>query len=91
MTITGALCAEFSSQFFANPRDLLTWGFVILSVPGLIFSVLGLFADESHKFDWKKSNPGKLVYLAGAVVVFYLLSQIALNKNLLAIFQGLLS
>ena len=91
MTISGTLCAEFSSQFFANPRDLLTWGFVILSVPGLVFSMMGLFADESHKLDWKKSNPGKLVYLAGALVVFYLLSQIALNKNLLVIFQGLLS
>jgi len=91
MTISGTLCAEFSSQFFANPRDLLTWGFVILSVPGLVFSMMGLFADESHKLDWKKTNPGKLVYLAGALVVFYLLSQIALNKNLLVIFQGLLS
>jgi hypothetical protein len=91
MTVSGTLCAEFSSQFFANPRDLLTWGFVILSVPGLVFSMMGLFADESHKLDWKKSNPGKLVYLAGALVVFYLLSQIALNKNLLVIFQGLLS
>ncbi len=91
MTLSGTLCAEFSSQFFTNPRDLLTWGFVILSVPGLVISMLGLFADESHKLDWKKSNPGKLVYLVGALVVFYLLSQIALNKNLLVIFQGLLS
>ena len=91
MTLSGTLCAEFSSQFFTNPRDLLTWGFVILSVPGLVISMLGLFADESHKLDWKKSNPGKLVYLVGALVVFYLLSQIALNKNLLVIFQGLLA
>jgi hypothetical protein len=91
MTITGTLCANFSSQFFANPRDLLTWGFVILSVPGLIFSLLGLFADESQKIDLKSSNQGRLVYLGGAILVFFLLSQIALNKDLLELFQGVLS
>ena len=91
MTIAGTLCANFSSQFFANPRDLLTWGFVILSVPGLIFSLLGLFADESQKIDLKSSNQGRLVYLGGAILVFFLLSQIALNKDLLDLFQGVLS
>ena len=91
MTIAGTLCANFSSQFFANPRDLLTWGFVILSVPGLIFSLLGLFADESQKIDLKSSNQGRLVYLGGAILVFFLLSQIAMNKDLLDLFQGMLS
>jgi len=86
MTILGTLFAKLAHTLFNNPEDFLTWGFVLLSIPGLFIGILGLLSDDKNSGSLRNHPVGLWVYRIGGVVVFYLIIQIALGKNLLEIF-----
>ncbi len=89
MTIVGTLFASLSKSLFTNPSDFLTWGFVLLSIPGLVFSLLGLVSDDQNAGGLKRHNYGIWVYRVGGMVVLFLIYEIVRGKDILALFKGL--
>jgi len=85
MTVIGTLFAALSKSIFANPRDFITWGFVLLSLPSFVFSMLELFSSEQKTFSLKSDNRGKWVYRLGGIGVLYLITQIVIGNNLIGL------
>jgi hypothetical protein len=83
MTLLGTLAAKLGQSIFEDPEQFLTWGFVLLSIPGLVIGILGLLSDEKQSGSLRNSPLGLLVYLIVVVAIFYLIIQIALGKDIL--------
>jgi hypothetical protein len=89
MTILGTFFAKFAAGIFQDPHDFLTWGFVLLSIPGLFIALLGLVSDDSRSSTFRHHPVGFWLYRLGGAVVFYLIIQIALGKNILEMLLSL--
>ena len=89
MTVIGTLFAALSKSVFANPRDFVTWGFVLLSVPSFVFAMLELFSSEQNAFSLKSASRGKWVYRIGGVGVLYLITQIVIGKDIVEFLKRL--
>lgn len=75
---------------FSSPADFLKWSFVLLAIPGLIFSVLEWFSDEPEG-DWKGSQRGRWLYRILGVIIFLLTVQMVRGVDLSAWIFGLSS
>jgi hypothetical protein len=89
MTVIGTLFAALSKSIFANPRDFITWGFVLLSLPSFVFSMLELISNDQGAFSLKNGNRSKWVYRFGGVGVLYLITQIVIGKDIVELIKQL--
>jgi len=87
MTILGTLFAKLGQRIFEDPEQFLTWGFVLLSIPGLVIGILGLLSDDKQAGLLRNHPLGLWIYRIGGLVIFYLIVQISLGKDILEIFQ----
>ena len=85
MTATGTLFARFSENLFTDPQVFLTWGFVLLSIPGFILGLLTLITDDKDAGALREDKVGKWIYRIVGVYVFYLILQIAQGKDVIEI------
>ena len=85
MTATGTLFARFSENLFTDPQVFLTWGFVLLSIPGFILGLLTLISDDKDAGALREDKVGKWIYRIVGVYVFYLILQIAQGKDVIEI------
>jgi len=89
MTLLGTLFAQLSAKIFTDPHDFLTWGFVLLSVPGLVLGIVGLLSDDKNAGALRHHPIGLWIYRVGGIAVFYLIVQIAIGKNIVETFKGI--
>jgi hypothetical protein len=89
MTVIGTLFAALSKSIFTNPRDFITWGFVLLSLPSFVFSMLELISNEQGAFSLKNGSRSKWVYRFGGVGVLYLITQIVIGKDIVELIKQL--
>ena len=85
MTILGTIFAKLGQSIFEDPEQFLTWGFVLLSIPGLVIGILGLLSDDKQSGSLRNHPVGVWVYRIGGIAIFYLIVQIALGKDILEI------
>jgi hypothetical protein len=85
MTALGTLFARFSENLFTDPQVFLTWGFVLLSIPGFILGLLTLVSDDKDSSTLREDKVGKWIYRIVGVYVFYLILQIAQGKDVLEV------
>jgi hypothetical protein len=90
MTILGTLFAKLATHIYTDPAQFLTWGFLLLSIPGFVVSILGLLSDDKNAGSLKHHKIGIWVYRIGGVGVLYLISQIAAGKDILEVLKHLL-
>ena len=90
MVFVGALFGAWMQGLFSSPADFLKWSFVLLAIPGLIFSVLEWFSDAPDK-DWKESKSGRWTYRILGVIIFLLTVQMVRGVDLSAWILGLSS
>jgi hypothetical protein len=83
MTILGTLFAKLGQSIFEDPEQFLTWGFVLLSIPGLVIGILGLLSDDKQSGSLRNHPLGVWVYRIGGIAIFYLIVQIALGRDIL--------
>ena len=88
MVFVGTIFGRWVQSFYQDPTEFLKWGFVILGFPGLILQILSFFADRSEPIDWKYRGKGRLLYQYGGVLIFFLIVEIALGKNLVDLLIG---
>lgn len=88
MVLIGSLFARWMQTLIPNPREYVKWGFVLLGIPSLVFQVLSFFGDRSLSTSWKVAGMGRYVYRFGGAIVFFLIVQLALGKNLLELLIG---
>jgi len=82
------LCAPsepsaFSENLFTDPQVFLTWGFVLLSIPGFILGLLTLISDDKNAGTMREDKVGKWIYRIVGLYVFYLILQIAQGKDVI--------
>jgi hypothetical protein len=85
MTAMGTLFARFSENLFTDPQVFLTWGFVLLSIPGFLLGLLTLISDDKSAGTMREDKVGKWIYRIVGVYVFYLILQIAQGKDVLEV------
>jgi len=85
MTVMGTLFARFSENLFTDPQVFLTWGFVLLSIPGFILGLLTLISDDKNASTLREDKVGKWIYRIVGLYVFYLILQIAQGKDVLEV------
>jgi hypothetical protein len=90
MTILGTVFAKFAGGIFTEPEAFLTWGFVLLSIPGFLIAVLSLFSDDKNAGSLKNHELGVWIYRLGGVAVFYLITQIAVGKDVMKVIAAAL-
>jgi hypothetical protein len=90
MTILGTVFAKFAGGIFTEPEAFLTWGFVLLSIPGFLIAVLSLFSDDKNAGSLKNHGLGVWIYRLGGVAVFYLITQIAVGKDVMKVIAAAL-
>jgi hypothetical protein len=83
ITTMGTLFARFSENLFTDPQVFLTWGFVLLSIPGFILGSLTLISDDKNAGTMREDKVGKWIYRIVGVYVFYLILQIAQGKDVI--------
>jgi hypothetical protein len=84
MTIMGTLFAKLSADIFKDPQDFLTWGFVLLSIPGFAISVLSMLSDDKEPGKLRSHPFGKWIYRVGGVIIFFLIVLITLGTDIVA-------
>jgi hypothetical protein len=87
MTLLGTLFAKLSENIFKNPEDFLTWGFVLLSIPGLAIAILGLLSDEKSSISIRNHKIGLWIYRIGGLVILYLIIQIAIGRDIIEVIR----
>ena len=90
MVFVGAFFGAWMQSLFASPKVFLKWSFVLLAIPGLIFSVMEWLSDEP-KSDWKESKRGRWMYRILGVVIFALTVQMVRGVDLSAWLFGVSS
>jgi hypothetical protein len=81
MVFVGAFFGAWMQSLFASPKVFLKWSFVLLAIPGVIFSVMEWMTDEPEK-NWKESSRGRWAYRILGVVVFILTVQMVRGVDL---------
>jgi hypothetical protein len=82
MVLIGTIFARWVQSFYQDPEQFVRWGFVILGLPGLVLQSIGFFADRSAPIKWKYEGLGRFLYRVGGVIIFFLIVEIAIGKNL---------
>lgn len=86
MVFVGTLFTKWVQSFYQDPTQFLRWGFVILGIPGLILQSASFFADRNAPINWKYEGTGRIFYRVGGVIIFFLIVEIALGKNIVDLF-----
>lgn len=68
MVFVGAFFANWVQGLFPTPESFVLWSFVVLSIPGLVLSLLTIVSGAPQR-DWRDSTVGTWLYRAGGVVV----------------------
>jgi hypothetical protein len=87
MTLLGTLFAKLSENIFKNPEDFLTWGFVLLSIPGLVIAILGLLSDDKSSMSIRNHKIGLFIYRFGGLIILYLIIQIAIGRDIIEVIR----
>jgi hypothetical protein len=83
MTIIGYLLAIEVQSRYPNARTYVLVSFVILSLPGFVLKILGLFGKEGAK-DWRITKFGKIAYRVFGVIALGVLIYIILSGLLIS-------
>lgn len=83
MTLGGYFLAIAVEDRYPNARTLVLVSFIVLSVPGFILKILGLFGKEGAE-DWKGSKYGTYAYRILGVVALGILLYIILSGMLVS-------
>jgi hypothetical protein len=83
MTIIGYLLAIEVQSRYPNARTYVLVSFVILSLPGFVLKILGLFGKEGAK-DWRITKYGKIAYRVFGVIALGVLIYIILSGLLIS-------
>lgn len=69
--MVGSLVAAWLESAVPDPQQMLVWGFVLISIPGVVLSVLGLFGRDGDDpaLTWKRRLIGAAIFLIGVVLV----------------------
>lgn len=86
MVFAGFLFSNWVQGLFTSPKLFLQWNFVILTIPGLILSILGWFSSTPET-NWRESERGRRSYRLLGVIVFVLLVQLVRGADLTAWIQ----
>jgi len=87
MVFVGSFFAQWVSTLFSNPELFLAWSFVVLTVPGLLLTFLGLFAgDGDHS--WKSSGLSQWFYRGFGLLIFYAIFLMYNGENLVTLIFG---
>jgi hypothetical protein len=87
MVFVGTFFAQWVSTLFSNPQTFLAWSFVVLTIPGLILTLLGFFAGKSNQ-SWKSAKYGKWIYRGFGLVIFYAIFLMYNGENLVSLIFG---
>ncbi len=90
MTVLGTLFAALSKKIFTTPHDFLTWGFVLLSLPGFALSILGLVSDDKNYQGLKAHGIGRWLYRIGGPIILFFVVQIVLGHDILALIKSVI-
>lgn len=82
MIFIGSLFSKWIQSLFQDPAEFIAWSFVILGIPGLVLQFMNFFADRSAPINWKYEGSSRYIYRLGGTVVFLLIVEVALGKNL---------
>ena len=89
MVFIGGLFSSIMNSIFKDSATFLAWSFVVMTIPGMIFNLLGLIKDEPTK-DWKERPLGLWAYKVGGAGVFFLLIQLVRGVDLFAAAKSLI-
>jgi hypothetical protein len=89
MIFVGGFFALWMESIFTSPRAYLAWSFAVLTIPGFIFQLFGLFGTKPSE-DWKASERGALIYRVGGVLTYALLVLMVKGVDLFAAFKSLI-
>jgi hypothetical protein len=78
MTIGGYFLAILVASRYPNARTYVLVSFVLLSLPGVLLKIIGLFGVEGEE-DWKITRSGKIIYRVFGVVALATLLYIILS------------
>jgi len=81
MVFVGFIFSNWVQGLFTNPQTFLKWSFVILTLPGIFFTILGWVAQAPEK-SWRAHKNGQIAYRVLGVVVFLLVVQIVRGVDL---------
>jgi len=81
MVFVGFIFSNWVQGIFTNPQTFLKWSFVILTLPGIFFTILGWVAQAPEK-SWRAHKNGQIAYRVLGVVVFLLVVQIVRGVDL---------
>jgi hypothetical protein len=81
MVFVGFIFSNWVQGLFTNPQTFLKWSFVILTFPGIFFTILGWVAQAPEK-SWRSHKNGQIAYRVLGVVVFLLVVQIVRGVDL---------
>jgi hypothetical protein len=83
MTVGGYFLAMAVSDQYPDARSYVLASFIILSIPGLLLSILTLFGADSVE-DWRVTRSGRLIYRTVGVIALSALIYIILSGLLIS-------
>ena len=89
MILIGGMFSAWVKGLFASPRLFLAWSFAVLTIPGFVIRLLGVFGKKPEG-DWKERSYGRWVYRVGGVGVYFLLVLMVKGVDLFAKFKSLI-
>lgn len=87
MVFIGAFFANWMKSLFADPELFITWSFVLLAIPGLLLSLLGVISGSPKK-DWKDGKLGTAIYRVGGLMIGFLIVLMYQGVDLYALTFG---
>ena len=69
MVYVGTILGNALGKIWTNGAELVSWSFVILSLPGVLLGMLLFFAEEHDHTDWRKGGKGLGLYRLGGLIV----------------------
>ena len=70
MMVVGLIAVKLLLMVFTEPEDMLLWGFVLLSIPGIVLGVFDLLARDGPKLEitWRLRIIGCFIFAAGVAL-----------------------
>ena len=87
MVFVGAFFAEWVQGLFTSPESFVLWSFVVLSIPGLVLSLLTIVSGKPER-DWKSTPVGTWVYRIGGIAIAAMIFAMYRGVDLYALVFG---
>lgn len=70
MMVVGLIAVKVLLMVFTEPEDMLLWGFVLLSIPGIVLGVFDLLARDGPALEisWRLRIIGCFIFAAGVAL-----------------------